>query len=77
MGIGKILGGAPKGPSPEQLKAQQEAAARAERDKMAQDKAGTEASAAKQMDERQTQTRQLASGVIEEETGRKRFLKGI
>lgn len=72
-----VFGGAPKGPSAAQLQAEQEAAARKERDKMAQEQAGREASAQKQMAQEQQAGRVFASGVLDEETGRKRFLKGI
>jgi hypothetical protein len=72
-----IFGGAPKTPSPEELKAQADAAARKARDEMATDKAGTEAAMAKQMQERETTARQFASTVIEDEDSKKKFLKGI
>lgn len=74
-----IFGGAPKGPSAAELKAQQEAAARAERDKMAQEKAGQEAATLKQLAAAQEKQsgRKLVSGVIDEDVGRKKFLKGL
>jgi hypothetical protein len=72
-----IFGGSPKTPSPEELKAQADAAARKARDEMATDKAGTEAAMAKQIQERETTARQFASTVIEDEDSKKKFLKGI
>jgi hypothetical protein len=85
MGLGGIIGGLtgskPKGPSPAQLQAEREAAARAERDKLAKERAGEQASAQKMMQEaeskRQTLRGQLATVSEEDTTQRKRFLKGV
>ena len=72
-----IFGGSPKTPSPEELKAQADIAARKARDEMATDKAGTETAMAKQIQERETSARQFSSTVIDDENSKKKFLKGI
>jgi hypothetical protein len=73
-----IFGGAPKGPSAEQIRKEQEDAARKERDKIALETAGTQASQQKQLTAAAGENnRNLAASVIDEETGRKKFLKGI
>lgn len=74
-----IFGAKPKGPSPQQLQAQQEAAARAERDRIAQETAGSQAAQQKQIAAATAKQdlRQQASTVIDEEVGRKKFLKGL
>jgi len=85
MGLGGIIGGLtgskPKGPSPAQLQAERESAARAERDKLAQERAGEQSTAQKQMKEaeskRQALKGQLATVAEEDTTQRKRFLKGV
>lgn len=73
----KIIGGGSKGPSAAELQAEQEAAARAERDRLAKETAGAQAAQQKKMAESETGTRQLAAGILDEETGKKKFLKGI
>lgn len=74
--ISALIGGSSsKLPSAQDI----EAKARAERDKQALEKAGTEASQQKQLAAAQgkTDSRVMAATILDEETGRKRFLKGI
>lgn len=75
--LGNLLGGGSKGPSAAELQAEQEAAARAERDRLAKETAGAQAAQQKKMAESETGTRQLAAGILDEETGKKKFLKGV
>lgn len=72
-----IFGGAPSAPNPEELQAAQEAAARRERDRAALDRAGNETAAQAQMAEQKQQARVYASGLINEEDSRKKFLQGL
>ena len=77
MGLEGLLGGG-KGPSAEEMKRQQEAAARSERDKIAQEKAGQEAAYLKDQSAYKSASKRLASGIIDdEESAKKRFLKGV
>jgi hypothetical protein len=79
MGIAMGMFKAPKGPSQQELQAQQEAAARAERDNIALEQSGSQAAQQKLMAAATAKQdlRQQAVGVIDEEVGRKKFLKGL
>ncbi len=80
MGLENLIGGAVGGGgvSAEQLKKEQEDAARAERDKIAQEKGGQEAAFLKEQSQYKAAANTMASGIIKDEkSAKKRFLKGV
>jgi len=82
MGIAKLLGGKPKTPNvaAEQanLKAQQDAAARSERDKIAASQAAKENQATAMQAQEQSARAAFASGIVQDEDeSRRKFLKKV
>lgn len=82
MGVGGLLSkvmGKPKAPDQAAIQAAQERAAKAERDKIAQDEANKQNAALKKSEADRARRAQFVSGITPEddETQRRRFLQGV
>jgi hypothetical protein len=75
MGLGGLLK-SKKGPSPDEMRAAEEKAARAERDKAAMARAGEETNALGKMQEASAK-RQAFAAISDDEEQRKKYLAGI